>query len=320
MAIAWLDLDLRHLATFRVLAHERSFRATAARLGFAQSGISRHISTLERRVGTPLVKRGQGTRGVELTEAGNRLLEHTDAILGVVAAAERDFAHRHGTGGLALRLATFQSVSATILPPAIAEVKRSDLLLAIDLVEVEDPVEALRAGEVDLAFSEQVPVDADTGHTVLFEDPYVLAAASEEAIPGGNRAVEIAELRSLPLMMLRTSCHLSAVEGELADQGIYLRPILRNDDAMTLQGLAASGAGIALLPQLAISPTPHVHLRKIDAAFRPRSICLIWNRKPAPSPVVRALAEAIRKSARRLQSQELARLPRALRLAAAQSE
>src|SRR3954471_16993209 len=92
MAIGWLDIELRHLATFRALSTEKSFRATARRLGFAQSGISRHISLLEQRVGAKLVIRGHRATPIELTEAGRILLEHAEAILTVVAAAERAFA------------------------------------------------------------------------------------------------------------------------------------------------------------------------------------------------------------------------------------
>jgi DNA-binding transcriptional LysR family regulator len=320
MAIGWLDLELRHLATLRVLAEERSFRATAARLGFAQSGISRHISTLEQRVGTQLVRRGQGTRGVELTEAGEQLLQHADAILSIVATSERDFAHRYGTEGIAIRVATFQSVSATILAPAIAQTKRAAPSLVVDLVEAPDPLEALQRGEVDLAFSEQLPLDDASSHVLLLTDPYILAAASVEALPGNGRAVALSELAGLPLVTLRHSCHLAAVERELANQDIYLRPILRSDDAMTLHGLAASGAAVALLPQLALLPTPTLHLRAIDPMFRPRPICLVWNREPSPSPPVRSLAEAIRASAKRLQANGVGRRPTRLQSIAAEPE
>src|SRR6185437_13287967 len=44
MASPWLDIELRHLDTFRVLAEELSFRATAKRVGFAPSAVSAHIS------------------------------------------------------------------------------------------------------------------------------------------------------------------------------------------------------------------------------------------------------------------------------------
>jgi DNA-binding transcriptional LysR family regulator len=316
MAIGWLDLELRHLATLRVLAEERSFRATAARLGFAQSGISRHISTLEQRVGTQLVRRGQGTRGVELTKAGEQLLRHADAILSAVATSERDFAHRYGTEGIAIRVATFQSVSASILAPAIAQTKRTAPSITVELVEATDPLQALQRGEVDLAFSEQLPLDDASSHVLLLTDPYILAAASVEALPGNGRAVALSELAGLPLVTLRHSCHLAAVERELANQDIYLRPILRSDDAMTLHGLAASGAAVALLPQLALLPTPALHLRAIDPSFRPRPICLVWNREPSPSLPVRGLAEAIHASAKRLQANGVGRGPSRLQIAA----
>src|SRR5947209_5745485 len=115
MATGLLDVEIRHLLTFRTLAERLSFRATAAELGFAQSAISQHIVLLENRVGARLVERGQGVRGVRLTPAGELFLEHVDAILARVTIAEQEFSQRP------VRVGVFQSVSATLLPTALAQ-------------------------------------------------------------------------------------------------------------------------------------------------------------------------------------------------------
>jgi DNA-binding transcriptional LysR family regulator len=298
MTTAWLDLELRHLATLRVLAEERSFRGTARRLGFAQSAISRHISTLEHRVGAKLVLRGSANRQIEMTDAGRLLLKHADAILGVVSVAEREFVDRAGHHAHAVRVATFQSASARLLAPAIAQAQKRDPGLGVDLVDLADATKQLLAGEVDLAFSETTPTDERVSHVELLQDPYVLASAN-----GSDRettVVSIEDIARLPLMTLATSCHLEEVERELAERGIYLRLALRSDDALTLQSLAASGAGIALLPRLAVNATRDLHLDEVDSAIRPRTICLAWNKQRALSERVSNFVAAIRAASTRL--------------------
>ncbi|HXD70637.1 MAG TPA: LysR family transcriptional regulator, partial [Gaiellales bacterium] len=87
----WLGIEPRHLATLRAVAEAGSFRGAAAELGYVPSGVSAHVGALERAAGRPLVRRRRGA-GIELTEAGRVLLDHADAILARLRAAQADMA------------------------------------------------------------------------------------------------------------------------------------------------------------------------------------------------------------------------------------
>src|SRR5918996_1399245 len=78
--------DLRRLRAFHAVAETGSFSTAAHELWYAQSVVSHHVAALERELGVTLVNRG--TRPVTVTDAGARLLRHTAAVLGHVAAAE----------------------------------------------------------------------------------------------------------------------------------------------------------------------------------------------------------------------------------------
>jgi DNA-binding transcriptional LysR family regulator len=69
----------------------RARSGAADRLGFTQSAISQQIAILERRIGHRLIERSKGRRSVALTEAGEVLLAHARAILGLVELAYLDF-------------------------------------------------------------------------------------------------------------------------------------------------------------------------------------------------------------------------------------
>src|SRR3954463_9222728 len=72
-------LDVGKLATLRAVIAHGSFSAAGHAIGLTQPAVSRQVSLLEQRVGTQLVRRTQ--QGVQPTEAGRLLAEHTEGIL-----------------------------------------------------------------------------------------------------------------------------------------------------------------------------------------------------------------------------------------------
>src|SRR6478672_5688513 len=116
---SWLGVELRHLAALQALADEGSFGRAADRLGYTQSAISQQIATLERLVGERLVERPGGPRPVTLTEAGATLLHHARAIVARLQAAQADLTALSAGEGGSLRIGTFQSVGARMLPEVI---------------------------------------------------------------------------------------------------------------------------------------------------------------------------------------------------------
>src|SRR6478672_12201374 len=116
---SWLGLELRHLIALKAIAEHGTFGRAAKELGYTQSAISQQIATLERIVGQRLIDRPGGPRPVSLTEAGELLLRHADAIVARLQAAQADLhALRSGEAGR-LRVGTFQSAGARLLPEII---------------------------------------------------------------------------------------------------------------------------------------------------------------------------------------------------------
>ena len=81
-------LDVRRLRVLKEVAEQGSFSAAADSLSYTQSAVSQQVAALERETGTQLVQRN--ARGVRLTEAGEALVCHADAIIARLAAAEAE--------------------------------------------------------------------------------------------------------------------------------------------------------------------------------------------------------------------------------------
>src|SRR5712692_11878921 len=87
---SWLGLELRHLIALKAVSDEGTFGRAAASLGYTQSAISQQIAMLERIVGQRLIDRPGGPRPVSLTEGGELLLRHAEAIAARLQAAQAD--------------------------------------------------------------------------------------------------------------------------------------------------------------------------------------------------------------------------------------
>src|SRR5260221_12051706 len=88
-------MELRHLRYFVAVAEERHFGRAAVRLGIAQPPLSKQLQDLERELGYPLLDRSR--RPVELTAAGQALLEHARSIFEGLEIAVRE-TRRAGAG------------------------------------------------------------------------------------------------------------------------------------------------------------------------------------------------------------------------------
>src|SRR3954468_7420030 len=144
-------LDVRRLRVLREVAVKGSFSAAADALSFTQPAVSRQIATLEAETGTALVERG--ARGIRMTAAGELLVEHAEAILDRLAAAEHELEALAGLKGGRLRVGAFPSANATLIPLALSAFDGASPDVGLSLVEARSVQCAvlLRAGELDLA-------------------------------------------------------------------------------------------------------------------------------------------------------------------------
>ena len=111
-------LSVQRLRVLREVIGHGSFSEAASALNYTQSAVSQAIATLEAEAGVPLLERDR--RGVRPTTAGERLAEHAGRILTQLDAAEAELGAIAGIEGGELRMASFPTAGATLMPLAIA--------------------------------------------------------------------------------------------------------------------------------------------------------------------------------------------------------
>jgi len=247
-------LNTTRLGVLREVARRGSFSGAAEALGYTQPAVSRQVATLEAETGALLVERA--AQGARLTDAGEVLVRHAEVIFAALDDAESELRAVMGVDAGRLRLATFSSAAANIVPLAIARFR--DLYPGVELIvemcEPEDSIPRLRCGELDIALTNDAecrpgePID----RVHLFDDPMYVA------LPRGHRLSERQKLRLRDLAdepwmlgttascpdarMFKRACHAAGFEPTIA---------FENDDYHAILGFVAAGVGVALIPDLA---------------------------------------------------------------------
>ena len=151
--------------------------------------MSQQIATLERIVGETLVERPGGPRAVSLTDAGELLLRHAEAIVARLEAARADMAAlRAGETGT-LRVGTYQSTGARVLPGVMRRFLADWPGIELGLSEpATDPelFAAIESGELDLAFCSPPLPDGPFEAIDLMSDPYVLVVPGDSPLAGAE--------------------------------------------------------------------------------------------------------------------------------------
>jgi DNA-binding transcriptional LysR family regulator len=291
----WPGLELRHLLALQAIAREGSFAGAAEALGYTQSAISQQIAARERAVGPRLVERPGGRRRIFLTEAGEALLRHADAIVAHVHAAAADVeALAEGRSGR-LRVGTYQSVSTRILPPVVQAFRERFPDVTLELHEARDDADLyglLERAELELSFGLLPTPEGPFEALELMRDPYVLLVAADSPLADRATPPTLAEIAALPLIGFAECRQERWLETTLHARARRPTWVFRSDDNATVQAMAAAGVGAALVPELAVDTGDQRTVAiELGDLLPPRRLGIVWHMDRARSAAAEAFIE-----------------------------
>ena len=291
----WPGLDLRHLTALKTIAEEGSFGRAAEHLGYTQSAISQQVAALERVVGLRLIERPGGPRAISLTEAGRILLRHAEAIEARVHAAKADMEALSAGEAGRLRVGTFQSVGARVLPVLVRRFSEAHPLVEISLQESADEdvlLGLVERGELDVTFNTLPFGDGPFETVELLRDPYVLVVPAGSPFAAVARVPSLKEIALQPLVAFSRCRAMEALESHLTSAGRAPNIVFRSDNNGTVQGLVGAGIGISVAPLLTVEEDdPSVVVLDLGGRIPPRVIGLAWHRDRHRSPAAEAFVD-----------------------------
>jgi DNA-binding transcriptional LysR family regulator len=269
---AWLGVEPRHLTTFVAVADTGSFRGAAARLGYAQSAVSQQIVQLERALSVRLVERSRRNRTLTLTPEGRQLLGHASRIVDQMRAARADV--QLLAGGRPLRIAAEPAAAALMPRLALRLAPMSpDDGLAFTEVASSAQIELVLDGEVDFAVGSFADLPPNISQERLHADHWVLVASRDGRLTAPEPLESLAVFRERCFIEDR----IHPVPGGLGR--VAPARVIRCDRTATALDLVRAGAGLAVLPRLAVGhAAPDLHLLELGELLPPRVVSLIWQR------------------------------------------
>jgi DNA-binding transcriptional LysR family regulator len=287
-------MELYQLEYFLEAARQRNFTRAAAHLHLAQAALSEQIRKLESELGTPLFNRGR--RETVLTSAGETLRQHAEALLERAAAAKQAVQDLISLRGGRLTIGAIPSVSACLLPAAIAAFRKLHPLVELALYEGTSEIVAqwVDSGRVEFGIVQLPTGSGSFDEHPLFAEPFVALISKNHSL-AKQKTIALAKLADEPFILYKgrardtalTACRTAGFEPRIACESSELE---------TIRSLVAAGLGIAILPQLA---TRQATPKCVAVRFRDnpavRQVALLTRTGHSTSPSAAAFREMLKR-------------------------
>ncbi|WP_188194310.1 LysR family transcriptional regulator [Nonomuraea sp. SYSU D8015] len=292
-------IDTRRLRTLRAVADHGTVTAAAAALHLTPSAVSQQLVALEHEVGHRLFTRDG--RGVHLTAVGKIMLSHANEVLAQLERAEAEVA-AYAAGEVGeVTVACFATAISAVLSPAIIALRDNAPGVRVRVLDAEgdQSLAMLLDSEADLAIAVEYRGAPDASDRRLSRLP-LYAEPFDLVLPGHHPAAE-APLTSLASLASET--WIGPYPGNpvhdvitFACQRAGFTPDLAHcsDDFRAVVALVGAGAGVALVPRLALRDMvlPGVVVR--HAPGPERRVFAAVRRGADSHPLVRPLLSALR--------------------------
>ncbi|MDD2524762.1 MAG: LysR substrate-binding domain-containing protein [Bacteroidales bacterium] len=217
-------LDFR-LKVFNTVVNYQSFSKAAIELCITQPAVTKHISELEKQIGSPLFIR-HGSK-ISITPQGEILHRYAQRILGLYRDLNNEFASEKALCNGEIRIGASTTISQYILPVILAKFKSRYPLIAVELISGNSrEIERLAAErEIDLGLIEGNSNIATLHYDTFIKDEIVLVTSV-----ANNRSckdeISCKELSQLPFVFRENgSGTLDVIDAALQEKGIQRRDL-----------------------------------------------------------------------------------------------
>ena len=292
-----MELKLKDLRYLVAVAELRHFGRAAARCFVSQPTLSAQLKKLEQSLGLQLIERAPNN--VSLTAAGEqivararRIIEASDEVV-ALARTQRD--------PLAgpLRLALLPTIGPYLLPRVAPAIRRALPRLELRLYEYQTApmLERLRGGELDVGIL-ALPVELN-GLEVreLYREAFMVALPERHPL-AAHDTLRAADLKGETLLLLEDGHCLRDQALEVCSRvGVREPQDFRATSLETLRQMVATGAGVTLLPELAVRGAYRsargVALRPFARPAPVRHVGAVWRKTSARRAAIDALGKLI---------------------------
>jgi DNA-binding transcriptional LysR family regulator len=290
-------LDLRQLEALLTVAEEGSFTAAADTLHTVQSNVSEHIRQLEHELGVQLLVRGR--RGTSPTEFGVRVLDRARAIRSEIEALHKDVSMIQGLETGHATLGVVGTVSRSLVPVVVAEIRRVAPSLSLRLTEGASERLAAEVADRQLATAVVTEPVIDTRLHVDHLRDEELVALTPSSLDLGPEPVALAAVVAEQLILPPHGNPLrEEIETAARAERLELRVPIEVEGVRLIADLVAAGAGVSILPETAVPRDQRVLRSLRIMRMPPRRLAIVTARGVQLSLADQAVHDAVRRLVR----------------------
>ena len=284
-------MEFKQLRTFRTAARTLNFSEAAQQLGYVQSAVTSQIRGLESHLATRLFIRNG--RGVQLTDAGEKLLDYADRLCSLRDEAEQVLQPGEQIRG-ELTIAGYETIITYRLPRLLSHFIRQYPEIRLNMVPL--PVKQLKSqvlnGQLDIAFSlEESAQGNELTQRCLRREPVVIIAPPTHPL-AGKAAITAGDLRGEALLLTEKGCNYrNRFERALIRAGAYDGPRQEFISIEAIKACVKLGTGIAAISEVSVEQElANGELVALDWQGEDLSVGLyvMWNPHRWLSPAVEA--------------------------------
>ncbi|MEP6565957.1 MAG: LysR substrate-binding domain-containing protein, partial [Mesorhizobium sp.] len=266
----------------------------AEEIHLAQSSVSDQIQTLEAELGTALFTRSK--QGLQLTPAGNTLKSYAEDILLLAdeARAAVDMAAGHTAGSVTI--GALETIASARLAPWLPDFQAShpDIDVRLKIAGSGELLRRLEDGEVDVAFcfDKDEKADERLARRTIAAEPLILVGPA-----GSTAGGDLAALAGMRFVVTEAGCiYRHLFDKAFAEAGMAAPKLAAEVGSIgTIARLVAAGAGLGLVPRLAVAGAlDRGELVEMPwpGPVRTASLAMIWRRRRVQPPAVKQLLAA----------------------------
>jgi LysR family transcriptional regulator, hydrogen peroxide-inducible genes activator len=291
-------MELHQLRYVAAVARTGNFSRAAEQCHVAQPSLSQQVKKLEEELGERLFDRTK--RGARMTAHGVLLLRRAVKILEEADAAVREASEAKGLLRGTLTVGVLPTIAPYLLPKLL--VAFTNAFPDVETVVHEDTtaqlLQQVLSYEIDLAVASQPIEDKRLEMRDLFSEELKLGLPPRHRLTK-KRLVKLSDLHGEQLIVMKPGhCLGDQVLGFCGSEGVRPKVSFRSAQLETIQALVQAGAGLSLIPEMAVlkSRKPAPEYRSFAAPKPERKIVALW---PKQRPLGRAAQEFLRLIPRR---------------------
>ncbi|MFD6391308.1 LysR family transcriptional regulator [Nocardia sp. NPDC060259] len=292
--------SIDRLRILRELADRGTVAAVAEALSMTPSAVSQQLKVLAREAGVALLE--PDGRRVRLTDAGQALVLRADDVLAAMERATAEMAHYRGSPRGQVRVASFPSGAALLLPPVLTALAESGVEIVAGDEDLPPSEAAKLLADYDIVLTHRderapSPTGPRLAAQVLMREPIDVVVAPTHPL-AGRSSVRPEELAEETWVSVRGGFPVDDVLESIATiTGVRPRIAQRLNEFRVIETLVASGYGVALMPRFAVAH-PALSVLRLSGVRAARVYDLVTRPQAHRRPAIAAVLDAFESAAR----------------------